>query len=50
MAIFLHPKKLIYDVRKLGAELEAVARGDARWTPPNGNVPVDKGVGRALSL
>ena len=42
-------KKLIYDVGKLSAEQEAVVREDATWTPPKGNVPVDKDVGRAFS-
>ena len=42
-------KKLIYDVGKLGAELEAVVREGATWTPPKGNVPMDKDVGRAFS-
>ena len=45
---FSNTKKLIYDVEKLGAELEAVAREDAMWTHPKGNVPVDKDVGRAF--
>ena len=31
---FSNNKKLIYDVGKLGAELRAVAREDASWTPP----------------
>ena len=46
---FSNTTKLIYDVGKLGAELEAVVREDATWTPPKGNVPVDKDVRRALS-
>ena len=38
------------DVRKLGAELEADARGDATRAPPKGNVPVvDKNVSSTLS-
>ena len=31
---FSNNKELIYDVGKLGAELRAVAREDAAWTPP----------------
>ena len=46
---FLNAKKLIYDVGKLGAELEAVVRENDTWTTPKGNVPVDKDVGRAFS-
>ena len=46
---FSNTKKLIHDVGKLGAELEAVAREDATWTPPKGDVPVDIDVGRAFS-
>ena len=42
-------KKLIYDVGKLGAELEVVVREDATWTPPKGDALVDKDVGRASS-
>ena len=43
-----NPEKLIYGVRKLGAELEAVIREDAARTTPEGNIPVDENVGRAL--
>ena len=46
---FLNTKKLIYDVGKRGAELEAVVREDATRTSPEGDVPVDKDVGRAFS-
>ena len=46
---FSNTKKLIFDVGNLGAELEAVVREDATWTPPKGNIPVDKDVGRAFS-
>ena len=42
-------KQLIYDVGTPGAELEAVVREDARWTPPKGDALVDKDVGRAFS-
>ena len=47
---FSNTKKLIYDVGKLGAELEAVVREDDTWTLPKGDIPVDKDVGRAFSF
>ena len=46
---FSNPEKLIYGVRKLGAELEAVVREDAARAPPERNIPVDENVSRALS-
>ena len=46
---FSNTKKLMYDVGKLGEEPEADVREDARWTPPMGNVPVDKDDYRAFS-
>ena len=45
---FSNTKHLVDDVRKLGAELEAVVREDATRAPPKGNEGVDKNVGRAL--
>ena len=46
---FSSTKTPVDDVRKLGAELKVVARESATRTPPKGNTPVDKDVGRALS-
>ena len=47
---FSDTKNLVEDVRKLGAELEAVVRKGTTRTPSKRTLPVDKNVGRALSF
>ena len=46
---FPNPWELFTDVRKLGAELDAVVQEEAARASLEGNVPIDKNVSRALS-
>ena len=43
-----HPQLLVYSLRKLGAELQAVVREYGARTPPEGNVFADQNIGRTL--
>ena len=46
---FLNPKKLVDGLRNLFAKLETVVREFAARASPEGDVPVDEDVSRALS-
>ena len=46
---FPNPNKFVDGKRKLWEKLEAVVRGHAAWASPEGHIPVDENVSRALS-